>query len=84
MAERVHLGDFSQVDFQSRFHLHTAFDEKERGMLCRYYPSSGKWTNDICAFDDGVCLNGLVNSHKITRDERCLQRASAAKDGIKR
>jgi uncharacterized protein YyaL (SSP411 family) len=61
--------------------VNVAFNEGG-GILCRFFPSSETWLNNLCAFDNGVCLNALVNAYKITGDERYLSGANSIKETL--
>jgi len=38
-----------------------------QGVFCRYYPESGTFRRQICTFDNGIVLNGLVNLYKVSK-----------------
>jgi uncharacterized protein YyaL (SSP411 family) len=49
--------------------------EPQTGVLrCRFHPAGG-WEQHACAFDNGICLNGLVNMFRCTGERRYLAAA---------
>ena len=47
-----------------------ALDQNNGGVLCRH--DGDNWRKLICAFDNGMCLNGLCNIYQCTREEKYL------------
>ena len=56
----------------------SAFDQESGGMLCRHDGST--WRHQICAFCNGMVLNGLCNFYKISKDKRVLETAISVGD----
>ena len=55
-----------------------ALDKESGGMLCRHDGKS--WRHQICAFCNGMVLNGLCNFYKISKDKRVLETAISVGD----
>lgn len=55
--------------------LSTAWDSKYGGLQCRYDHSRGTFNNRVCSFDAGMCLTGLANLYRETRDDKYLEGA---------
>lgn len=43
------------------------------GFQCRYYHDEKRFLPHICSFDNGMCLNGLVNLYRVTGDRKYLE-----------
>ena len=52
--------------------INTAFEPSVGGILCRFDYDSNKFTKKVCTFDNGICLNSLVNLYRITNDRKYL------------
>jgi rhamnogalacturonyl hydrolase YesR len=50
-----------------------SLDEENGGVLCRH--DGEEWRSLICSFDNGMCLNGLCNIYKHTKEEKYLHAA---------
>ena len=55
-----------------------AFHKESGGVLCRHDGNS--WRYQICAFCNGMVLNGLCNFYKISKDRRVLETAISIGD----
>ena len=55
--------------------LLTAWDSKYGGFQCRYDRSTDVFNNRVCSFDAGMCLNGLVNLYRKTKEAKYLEGA---------
>lgn len=60
--------------------IEQALDENLGGVLCRH--DGDKWRPLICAFDNGMCLNGLCNIYKCTKEEKYLNAAEKIADNL--
>ena len=60
--------------------IEQALDESNGGVLCRH--DGDKWRPLICSFDNGMCLNGLCNIYKSTREEKYLFAAQKIADNL--
>lgn len=49
-----------------------AYDNINGGFRCRYYPNNNAFFPWLCSFDNGICLNGLVNLYRYTSNEKYL------------
>ncbi len=50
--------------------LATAFDHREKAILCRLEHKDGQLSPRACTFDNGMCLNGVANLYRQTTDQR--------------
>ena len=50
----------------------SALDRKTGGIMCRLESGHDRFLQRVCTFDNGMCLNGLVNLFRATGDERYL------------
>ncbi len=55
--------------------LLTAWDSKYGGFQCRYDHSTGTFNNRVCSFDAAMCLTGLVNLYRETKEVKYLEGA---------
>jgi hypothetical protein len=49
-----------------------AMDHETGGILCRLESGRDHFVQRVCTFDNGMCLNGLVNLFRATGDKRYL------------
>lgn len=62
-----------RADDAAKWLVERALDTKSGGVLCRH---DGKnWRHQICAFCNGMVLNGLCNAYKMSGNEKLLKTA---------
>jgi uncharacterized protein YyaL (SSP411 family) len=59
-----------------------ATEKQTGGVLCRLESRQDTFVQRLCAFDNGMCLNGLVNLFKTTGDTRYLNAGMAIADWL--
>ncbi len=52
--------------------LSKAWDPRFGGLQCRYDHVTGSFNNRVCSFDAGICLTGLANLYRKTRETEYL------------
>ena len=60
--------------------LEQAVEPRSGAVLCRF--DGTRWLERQCTFDNGICLNALVNLFRVTRDEAYLDAALRMADWL--
>lgn len=65
----------SRAKDASAWLIELALDKKAGGVLCRH--DGENWREQICAFCNGMVLNGLCNYYKISKDKKVIESAES-------
>lgn len=62
--------------------LSSAWDSKYGALQCRYNHSTGTFNERVCSFDAGMCITGLTNLYRETREAKYFEAATRLGDWL--
>lgn len=62
--------------------LSSAWDSKYGALQCRYDHKTGTFNERVCSFDAGMCITGLANLYRETREAKYIEAATRLGDWL--